>query len=40
MSEVKGPVMDQLAKVGFVDELGRDHIFLTTDQAMQALKCV
>ncbi|PLZ99277.1 sodium-independent anion transporter [Fischerella thermalis CCMEE 5268] len=40
MSEVKGPVMDQLAKVGFVDELGRDHIFLTTDQAMQTLKCV
>lgn len=40
MSEVKGPVMDQLAKVGFVDELGRDHIFLTTDQAMKALKCV
>jgi SulP family sulfate permease len=40
MSEVKGPVMDGLAKVGFIDELGQDHIFLTTDQAMQALECV
>jgi SulP family sulfate permease len=40
LSEVKGPVMDQLAKVGFVDELGRDHIFPTTNQAMKALHCV
>jgi SulP family sulfate permease len=40
LSEVKGPVMDQLAKVGFIDELGKDHIFLTTDQAMRALNCV
>jgi sulfate permease, SulP family len=40
LSEVKGPVMDQLLKVGFVDDLGRDHIFLTTDQAMQTLNCV
>ncbi|HLO47209.1 MAG TPA: SulP family inorganic anion transporter, partial [Kamptonema sp.] len=40
MSEVKGPVMDGLLKVGFVEELGKDHVFLTTDQAMQALECV
>ena len=40
MSEVKGPVMDGLLKVGFVEELGKDHIFLTTDQAMQFLECV
>lgn len=40
MSEVKGPVMDGLAKVGFIDELGKDHIFLTTDQAMQTLECI
>jgi sulfate permease, SulP family len=39
MSEVKGPVMDGLLKVGFVDELGKDHIFLTTDQAMRFLEC-
>lgn len=37
MSEVKGPVMDKLLKVGFVDELGKDHIFLTTDRAMKTL---
>ncbi len=40
MSEVKGPVMDGLAKAGFIDELGNDHIFLTTDQAMRTLECV
>ncbi len=39
MSEVKGPVMDKLEKVGFVDKLGRDRIFLTTDQAMKFLEC-
>jgi hypothetical protein len=37
LSEVKGPVIDKLATIGFVDYLGKDHIFLTTDQAMQAL---
>jgi SulP family sulfate permease len=37
MSEVKGPVMDRLRKVGFVDELGKGHIFLTTDQAIKSL---
>ena len=40
MSEVKGPVMDKLLKVGFVEELGKDHIFLSTDQAMRFLECV
>jgi sulfate permease, SulP family len=40
LSEVKGPVMDQLANVGFIDELGGDHVFLTTDQAMLTLNCV
>lgn len=40
MSEVKGPVMDKLEKVGFVEKLGRDRIFLTTDQAMRFLECV
>jgi SulP family sulfate permease len=37
LSEVKGPVMDKLVKIGFVDNLGVDHVFLTTDQAMQTL---
>ncbi len=40
MSVVKSPVMDGLLKVGFVEELGKDHIFLTTDGAMRALACV
>jgi sulfate permease, SulP family len=38
MSEVKGPVMDKLEKVGFVEKLGRDRIFLTTDRAMKFLE--
>ncbi|GAB4460326.1 MAG: solute carrier family 26 protein [Elainellaceae cyanobacterium] len=37
ISEVKGPVMDKLKKIGFVDYLGQDHIFLTTDLAMRAI---
>lgn len=37
LSEVKGPVMDKLTKIGFVEYLGKDHIFLTTDQAMRSL---
>ena len=37
LSEVKGPIFDQLEKVGFVDKLGRDHVFLSTDQAIKEL---
>ncbi|WP_234996758.1 SulP family inorganic anion transporter [Planktothrix sp. PCC 11201] len=37
LSEVKGPVFDQLEKIGFVDKLGRDRIFLSTDQAIKEL---
>ncbi|QDZ40855.1 sulfate permease [Euhalothece natronophila Z-M001] len=37
LSEVKGPVMDKLKKIGFIDYLGKDHVFLTTDQAMRTL---
>jgi sulfate permease, SulP family len=40
MSEVKGPVMDKLIHIGFVEELGKERIFLTTDEAMIALNCV
>jgi SulP family sulfate permease len=40
MSEVKGPVMDKLESIGFVDKLGRDRIFLTTDLAMRQFECV
>jgi SulP family sulfate permease len=37
LSEVKGPVMDKLVRIGFIDHLGKDHVFLTTDQAMRTL---
>ena len=37
LSEVKGSIFDQLEKVGFVDKLGRDRIFLSTDQAIKEL---
>ncbi|WP_026103172.1 SulP family inorganic anion transporter [Pseudanabaena sp. PCC 6802] len=39
LSEVKGPVMDRLQEIGFVQRLGSDRIFLTTHQAMLALGC-
>lgn len=38
MAEVKGPVMDRLRKIGFVDKIGQDHIFLSTHQAVNALQ--
>ncbi|NDJ62156.1 MAG: solute carrier 26 family protein [Chloroflexi bacterium] len=37
LAEVKGPVMDRLEQVGFLDEFGRDHIYLSAHQAMQTL---
>jgi sulfate permease, SulP family len=40
LTEVKGPVMDRLERVGFVDHIGQDHIFLTTHEAMCELECV
>jgi sulfate permease, SulP family len=36
-AEVKGPVMDKLNTIGFVDYVGRDRFFLSTDIAMQEL---
>jgi SulP family sulfate permease len=36
-SEVKGPVMDKLLNIGFVDYVGSDHFFLSTDIAMREL---
>lgn len=40
LTDIKGPVMDRLERVGFIDHVGRDHIFLTTHEAMCALGCV
>ncbi|MDY6902821.1 MAG: sulfate permease [Cyanobacteriota bacterium] len=39
LAEVKGPVMDNLLRVGFIDKLGTNHIFLSTHQAMKTLGC-
>ncbi|MEL7235666.1 MAG: SulP family inorganic anion transporter, partial [Chloroflexota bacterium] len=38
MAEVKGPVMDRLKQVGFIDHLGEDHIFLSTQHAYEKLR--
>lgn len=35
-AHVKGPVMDVMKRSGFVQSLGEDHFFLTTDDAVQA----
>lgn len=37
LTDVKGPVMDRLERVGFVEKIGRERIFLTAHEAMQAL---
>ncbi len=37
LAEVKGPVIDRLQNVGFVDRFGQERIFLSTHQALQAL---
>jgi sulfate permease, SulP family len=39
LAEVKGPVMDRLRDIGFVDHLGEEHIFLSTHEAMESLSC-
>ena len=40
LADIKGPVMDRLEKVGFIDRLGPGHIYLSTHEAMVALECV
>jgi SulP family sulfate permease len=37
LADLKGPVLDQLHRAGLIDELGDDHVFLSTHQAMAAL---
>jgi SulP family sulfate permease len=37
LAMVKGPVMDKLRAIGFVEKLGEAHFFMTTHQAMSAL---
>ena len=40
LTDVKGPVMDRLEMIGFVDLLGRQRIHLSAHEAMKALGCV
>ena len=40
LADIKGPVMDQLQRAGFIDRLGAERVYLSTHQAMQALDCV
>jgi SulP family sulfate permease len=37
-TEIKGPVMDRLNKTAFIKRLGEENIYLSTHQAMAALK--
>jgi SulP family sulfate permease len=37
LSEVKGPVMDQLSQTHFLELMGEGQVFFTTDQAMRKL---
>ena len=38
LAEIKGPVMDKLKQTEFIEKLGAENIYLSTHQAMQALK--
>lgn len=38
LTEVKGPVLDQLAATDFLQQLGQDRIFLTTQEAYEKLR--
>jgi SulP family sulfate permease len=40
LADIKGPVMDRLKAIGFIDKIGADHIHLSTHDAMKALSCV
>ncbi len=37
LTEVKGPVMDRLADTDFLEQLGSERVFLTTEEAYDAL---
>lgn len=39
MTDVKGPVMDRLQQIGFVDRIGKDRIHMSTHEAMVSLGC-
>lgn len=35
LTEVKGPLMDRLSRTEFIDQLGRERVFMTTQEAYQ-----
>ena len=37
LTEVKGPVMDKLERAGFIERMGRDHVHLSTNDAVVRL---
>ena len=37
LTDIKGPVLDQLYRAGLIGELGEDHLFFSTHEAMAAL---
>ena len=39
LAAMKGPVMDRLNRIGFLEHLGNGQIFLSTHDAMIALTC-
>jgi len=40
LTEVKGPVMDRLGDTEFLDQLGRERVFLTTQEAYEKLAVI
>jgi len=40
LAAIKGPVMDRLQAIGFVEHVGEDNIHLSTHDAMQAIGCL
>jgi SulP family sulfate permease len=40
LAEIKGPVMDRLKAIGFVDKIGANRIHLSTHEAMTKLGCI
>ncbi len=40
MTDIKGPVMDRLKRVDFLEHIGRENIHLSAHEAMKAIGCV
>lgn len=39
LAAIKGPVMDRLRRVGFIEQIGAGNVHLSTHQAMRAIGC-